>query len=1602
MAVSEILSDEECYLLAILDDQSGLDLSEFSWYEPDKKDGCFRAWPFQWSWWRNTSPLQIDQCARSIGKTLGIQARAFVFPFKFPGQEMVVTAPELVHLEPITGLIERRFYETRLGREIMPHGRSAVTHRPFQMNFLTGSRVIGRIPQLTGKGVKGCLAEGTPVLTIDGYKPVEELQPGDALLTHEGRWKQVMKVVEDENDCFEVRGQSSFPLTVSCDHRFYGAENSAGPKAKRAFLPLAWHDVETLIDHKVYWASPVTFPLLPIPDLEFKGTALRFDTTTASMFWWAVGRWLADGYLAMNKRTSKERMVKWVVHHDKSDQLKAALTDIGASVHIEHRAHSSADVLHVSSAAWYRWLKEHFGQLADGKRLPAFVLGMPRPFRQALLNGYLAGDGHYSQERGRWETGSASKMLSVGVQMLAQSLGYTVNCSVVQPKPNAACAAPKLSWRLQLFYGHPVRLGQHSVAKVKSVVPVGKRKVYNPIVEDDHSYVSGAIVSHNVHPVSLELDEAQDYPDDGWTELIETLKRGTEGATWHAHGVTRGMRDKFYEFTQDTPDNHWKIHRITAMHRPNWSDEERQEKIRLYGSREAPDYRRNVLGQHGDQTNPLFVLHRLMRCWSADTLVNTPQGTLRIDEIKAGHIVFNAIGVGEVRRVTTSEHSRVAFVWLTSGERLVCSPDHRLFTEDGWVEAQDAVGRRLIDHDEAMRAVWEPSASPEQAVLREGLHGEVAWSDVPWVADKNAHNGYLRMVRDRVLSALEGRPVLWGPLRCEMEGSPTEKARCSNVRDLRGDIRPSESDKPVLFRELSGSVGQLGPYTREPDTVGQVWAGSGRTGRADQGRVRPLDRAGSHPGRMVSAVLDESARHTARSRRVSLRSCLPDTEGDYRGRWTEPQGRWQNQGSGPGQGGVGSSVRVDRVEIHERGDSEFTLLSGGADHVLLYDLTVGGHPSFAVGAGAFVVHNCVDSVEASVYNEEEYQLYSIKAEILDEMAGEVQEHQALSMIQLLDFPEAHRKYKSFWVGMDVGFTTDPSEILVFAEYTPSAAELKLDEANHRAVPEKGQTRLKLVSRVNLQRISHPLQVRAMQWVIDFYKPKAFGMDKMQPVSEPVLTPGGWRTMGDLRLGDYVIGSDGKPTEVMGVYPQTDRRVMKVTFNDGSWTRCGPEHLWRVENTQNEAAWPVLTTEQLALAVDGQRQRIWTVPLLSAPVDYGTNGGELPIDPYTFGLLLGDGNLRGASVRFSTAEAELLLALEDGLPAGVVVKHAGRYDYEIASTEGYARGDDGRFVEGRNPLVSALRAEGLLGSRSHEKFIPEKYLRATPSERLALLQGIMDTDGWVTVVPNGRSCVVAIRSSSWHLIHGVTDLVEGLGGSVRYSTHATSCNGRPGRLAHKLVIALPAGVSPFRLSRKRDAVVGRKLGVRRFIDRIEPDGEERSVCIRVAAEDHLYVTRHHLLTHNTGNGLPLFQDLQSRSLENAKVVKGYNFSEKVIVDIDGTVAVGERDDLLKEAAIKSNVLEFSTDKLRELVDHARLQLPWDRDVIREFQGQTWSYSRALMDAYGRRRRTFSAGSFHALDAARMAAMAHTQHKIEAFIEDHKNQSAEPVLDYFVMV
>lgn len=121
------------------------------------------------------------------------------------------------------------------------------------------------------------------------------------------------------------------------------------------------------------------------------------------------------------------------------------------------------------------------------------------------------------------------------------------------------------------------------------------------------------------HSVVIEIDEAQNYPEPAWAEIVECLVDDPR-AEFRIHGVPTGVRGTFWKWTTGLDVNlPWVVHRIMAMQRNTWNDLERKRKIAMYGgSRSYPDYRRNILGEHGDASSPLFVLARLMACVDDD------------------------------------------------------------------------------------------------------------------------------------------------------------------------------------------------------------------------------------------------------------------------------------------------------------------------------------------------------------------------------------------------------------------------------------------------------------------------------------------------------------------------------------------------------------------------------------------------------------------------------------------------------------------------------------------------------------------------------------------------------------------------------------------------------------------------------------------------------------------------------------------------------------------------------------------------------------------------------------------------------------------------
>ena len=266
-----------------------------------------------------------------------------------------------------------------------------------------------------------------------------------------------------------------------------------------------------------------------------------------------------------------------------------------------------------------------------------------------------------------------------------------------------------------------------------------------------------------------------------------------------------------------------------------------------------------------------------------------------------------------------------------------------------------------------------------------------------------------------------------------------------------------------------------------------------------------------------------------------------------------------------------------------------------------------------------------------------------------------------------------------------------------------------------------------------------------------------GWGKAQPLSEPVLTPRGWTTMGEISVGDYVVGSDGLPTQVLGVFPQGAQEIVRLTFSDGSWTRATWDHLWTVRGqigVGGKVKWETLTTKQIVErgVKNAQGQRNFFVPQ-TRPVQY-TNTTELAIDPYLLGVVLGDGSLGHGSVTLST-DSEIVENLI--LPSGCesVIATAVRENYNEYRIKG---------------LYKYLRDLGLMGSGSADKFIPRDFMYASVESRIALLQGLFDTDGSAVSSRNKKpGPSVEFGTVSEVLAEQVTELVQSLGGTVRATT-----------------------------------------------------------------------------------------------------------------------------------------------------------------------------------------------------------------------------------------
>lgn len=420
-----------------------------------------------------------------------------------------------------------------------------------------------------------------------------------------------------------------------------------------------------------------------------------------------------------------------------------------------------------------------------------------------------------------------------------------------------------------------------------------------------------------------------------------------------------------------------------------------------------------------------------------------------------------------------------------------------------------------------------------------------------------------------------------------------------------------------------------------------------------------------------------------------------------------------------------------------------------------------------------------------------------------------------------------------------------------------------------------------------------------------------GLGKALSLSTLIYTPTGAKTIKDIEVGDKVFDDEGNIQTVSNVYNHTDVQMYDITFSDGVVIRCCKDHLWGIIDQGKykvvDTNWFLKENHLGVRRADALRNKTnWNyyIPLCK-PVNFEVQ--DLPLDPYLVGCLLGDGSITGTSVGFTTSDDFIVQELNKILYPDYTLKSSDSMqsiDYNIIKTEMNEDFGNPRKV---NKIRKALEDMALMGTNSHSKFIPDIFKFNSVENRISILQGLMDTDGYAS-----EDNLTQYTTVSERLKDDVRFLVESLGGMARVS----ECDG-----AYTLTIQLYDPTILFRLPRKLNRVKKRKFKPHRNIVKIEEAGREDAKCISVTGSSELYVCEHFVVTHNTKEIIDLAMcRKQTDGIKHCLIICGingnkYNWADEVkIHSREDSWILGTR--FTKRPPIK--MIEGSTkDKMEDL-------------------------------------------------------------------------------------
>lgn len=388
---------------------------------------------------------------------------------------------------------------------------------------------------------------------------------------------------------------------------------------------------------------------------------------------------------------------------------------------------------------------------------------------------------------------------------------------------------------------------------------------------------------------------------------------------------------------------------------------------------------------------------------------------------------------------------------------------------------------------------------------------------------------------------------------------------------------------------------------------------------------------------------------------------------------------------------------------------------------------------------------------------------------------------------------------------------------------------------------------------------------------------ATGQGKALTLDSLVKIPGGWATMGSMKVGDEVITRLGTVTKVKGVYPQGIRPCYALETEDGRISKCDEDHLWEVysedENIHGEEDtigryWTIKTTKQLVESGDVTRFRL----PVSKPEEIPDV--ELPLHPYCVGVLFAEGYL-GNKVDGSDNENALITSRGND---NILQHFYGNLDKEYLSIANDLKPDLWAPFQfsiirrlDRATLIDIYQSLGFwdkAGKRMPpwEVKLPEDYLTASPRQKRALLKGIIDIAGCADTMfhNNDISSSFSIKTLSETAAKQIRSLVWSLGGTAKLTTETN----RFKRIVYLINIDIDnLGdyttnehlIDWVKSNKKNDLVTGPS------IKSIKPIANVNTQCITLEDPEGLFITDDYLVTHNSYCSMQHTADVGIRTL-----------------------------------------------------------------------------------------------------------------------------------------